>query len=156
MDATGGNVTQPNEATFFHPSAKKKPAHLSRILMCLTQLKAKKYTHWNMLPKKVIEKRQKLAWEIATHFYMFDLHFFWFQTSDKICSPPITPASALPIPNMNLRYFLKLWVHLLLRDDEIDTHFPWKSQINQWYEKRLPIAAFADIKKCIKRWKLAK
>ena len=51
MDATGGNVTQPNEATFFHPSA-KKPAHLSRILMCLTQLKAKKYTHRKMLPKK--------------------------------------------------------------------------------------------------------
>ena len=51
MDATGGNVTQPNEATFFHPSA-KKPAHLSRILMCLTQLKAKK-VH---TPKNVAEK----------------------------------------------------------------------------------------------------
>ena len=78
MDATGGNVTQPNEATFFLPSKCKNPS-VSRTpeqnIDVSDSIKSKKYTHRNMLPKKVIEKRQKLAWEIATHFYMFDLHF---------------------------------------------------------------------------------
>ena len=76
MDATGGNVTQPNEATFFHPSA-KKPRTPELNIDVSDSIKSKKSTHTEKCcRKKVIEKRQKLAWEIATHFYMFDLHFW--------------------------------------------------------------------------------
>ena len=44
MDATGGNVTQPNEATFFHPSAKKTRTPEQNIDVS-DSIKSKKSTH---------------------------------------------------------------------------------------------------------------
>ena len=51
MDATGGNVTQPNEATFFHPSA-KKPRTPEQNIDVSDSIKSKK-VH---TPKNVAEK----------------------------------------------------------------------------------------------------
>ena len=52
MDATGGNVTQPNEATFFHPSA-KTPRTPEQNIDVSDSIKSKKKIH---TPKYVAEK----------------------------------------------------------------------------------------------------